>query len=216
MLIIFDLDDTLIDTSGVVTPFKMKECFQQLSLSGVKFPESALDDLLERNKKAAKSKEALIAFANFYNASKQQIDDALKILTTPLPDSFRVPMTPHAQEILEYYRKRCPMAIVTGGHPTYQMDKLKKAGIDTSFFSMIASPEDSVKKPYYQALQEKFSIPSKDIWVCGDRIEMDLRPAFELGLNTIHMRWGRGAFLKTEKWVNHSINNLHALKEIIR
>lgn len=216
MLIIFDLDDTLIDTSAVVTPFKLKECFQQLSLSGVTFPESALDDLLERNQKSAKSKDALISFAKIYNASKEQIEGALKILTTPLPDSFRVPTTPHAQEILEYYKERCLMAIVTGGHPSFQMDKLKKAGIELAFFSMIASPEDSVKKPYYQALQEQFRIPSKDVWVCGDRIEIDLRPAYELGFNTIHMRWGRGAKLTTEKWVNHSINNLHGLKEIIR
>lgn len=218
MLIIFDLDDTLIDTSGVVTPFKMKECLQQLEQSGVKFPDStiALNDLLERNRTALKSKDALIAFAKSYHANEMQIQTALQKLTTPLPSSFQIPMTPHAQEILEHYRAQCPLAIVTGGHPPFQLDKLKKAGIDSSFFSMIAVPEDSIKKPYYQALQEKLGIPSQEIWVCGDRIEMDLRPGYELGFNTVHMRWGRGALAKTETWINHSINNLRSLKEIIR
>lgn len=217
MLIIFDLDDTLIDTSGVVTPFKMKECLQALSSSGVIFPDFslALNDLLERNRVAPKSKDALIAFAKSVQANEMQIQSAIQVLTSPLPRSFHIPMTPHAQEILEHYRSRCSLAIVTGGHPPFQLDKLKKAGIDSSFFSMIAVPEDSVKKPYYQALQEKFCIPSQEIWVCGDRIEMDLRPAYELGFKTVHMRWGRGALGRGETWINHSINNLGSLKEII-
>ena len=33
-MIIFDLDDTLIDTSGTVTPFKMRECLKRLIQDG--------------------------------------------------------------------------------------------------------------------------------------------------------------------------------------
>ena len=218
MLIIFDLDDTLIDTSGFVTPLKMKVCLEQLVASGVFVPDfsSAYEELLVQSERAAKSKDALIAFAKSLSADERQIEAALHELTTPLPAMFRVPMTPHAQEILEFYKDLCPLAIVTGGHPPFQLDKLKKAGIDSSFFSMIGIPEDSKKKPYYQALQEKFCLPPQEIWVCGDRIEMDLKPAFELGFKTVHMRWGRGALLQTEKWIHHSINDLSELKEIIK
>lgn len=215
MLIIFDLDDTLIDTTGYVTPFKMKECFDELVFQGVKLEGSTYSDLIQKNQKSLKSKDAIIAFAKSYGANESQIDAALKKLTTPLPPSFQVPMTPHASEILEHYKNRYNLAIVTGGHPPFQMDKLKKAGIDTSFFSMIGIPEDSVKKPYYQALKEKLNISPQEIWVCGDRIEMDLKPAFELGFNTIHMRWGRGLQSKTEDWINHSIQNLKELKGIL-
>jgi FMN phosphatase YigB (HAD superfamily) len=218
LLIIFDLDDTLIDTSGFVTPLKMKVCLERLIASGVFVPDfsSSYEILLEQNRRAAKSKDAFVSFARSLSASENQIQLALHELTTPLPPTFRVPMTPHAQEILEYYRNRCPLAIVTGGHPPFQLDKLKKAGIDSSFFSMIGIPEDSKKKPYYQDLQEKFCLASKEIWVCGDRIEMDLKPAFELGFRTVHMRWGRGAKAQTEKWIHHSINDLSELKEIIK
>ncbi len=214
MLIIFDLDDTLIDTSGAITPFKLQECLNLLLASGVSLPENALEQLLHRNSKAEKSTVALIEFAKSFHASDEQIAKAMSPLNSILPDSFQIPLTPNAKEILEYFKPICPMAIVTSGHPPYQMDKLKKAGIEPSIFSMIAIPEDSVKKPHYEALQKKFNIPSKEIWVCGDRMEMDLRPAFELGMNTIHMRWGRGKDLQTEEWVNHSINNLSTLKEI--
>lgn len=216
MLIIFDLDDTLIDTSGFITPFKMKACFQKLRETGLSLPIFAYNELLEKNQIASKSKIALVEFAKKYNATDDQIEKALNVLQDPLPESFQIPMTPYANEILEYYRSRYTIALVTSGHSMYQMDKLKKAGIDSSIFSMIAIPEDSVKKPFYEALQRKNHLQDKEVWVCGDRVEMDLRPAYELGFNTIHMRWGRGANLEAEKWVNHSINTLLALKEIIR
>lgn len=218
MLIIFDLDDTLIDTSGFVTPFKMKECLEALVSAGVAVSDfsASYRELLEKNRKSPKSTEALISFAKSLGASEEQIRISLQKLFTPLPDSFQIPMTPHAKEILEYYRSLCSLAIVTGGHPPFQWDKLKKAGIDSSFFSMIAVPEDSKKKPYYEALQKKFDLPSREIWVCGDRIEMDLKPAFELGFRTVHMRWGRGAVLESEEWINHSVNDLSELKDIIK
>jgi len=214
LLIIFDLDDTLIDTSGCVTPFKMKLCLEELTTMGVKLPpfESAYEELLSVNKASLKSHLAIEVFAKKYGATEAQIQKSLAVLTTDLPDGFLVEMTPHARETLMFYHSICPLAIVTGGHPPFQLDKLKKAGIEVSFFSMIGISEDSVKKPYYSALQEKFQLPSQKIWVCGDRIEMDLRPAFELGFQTVHMQWGRGARVKQEPWITHSIRNLNELK----
>lgn len=214
MLIIFDLDDTLIDTSGCVTPFKMKLCVEELIALGVKVPPfaNAYEELLELNTTVAKSPQAIELFAKKYHATDAQIKKSLDLLTTELPSDFRVEMTPYAKEVISFYHSICPIAIVTGGHPPFQWDKLKKAGIEVSFFSMIGIPEDSVKKPYYSALQEKFQLPSQKIWVCGDRVEMDLRPAFELGFQTVHMQWGRGARVKQEPWITHSIRNLNELK----
>jgi FMN phosphatase YigB (HAD superfamily) len=217
LLIIFDLDDTLIDTSGCVTPFKLKQTLERLIELGVEVPSfsDAYRELLDKNRNALKSTDAFSLFAQSYGANKEQIATSLLEMKSLLPDGFSVSMTPHAHSILEHYKAICPLAIVTGGYPPFQRDKLKKAGIDTSFFSMIAIPEDLVKKPCYQALQKQFSLASHEIWVCGDRVEMDLKPAFELGFKTVHMRWGRGA-LQTEQWVDYSIKDLSELKEIIK
>ena len=218
MLIIFDLDDTLIDTSGAVTPFKMKACLKKLVELGLPisdFPK-AYGELLAVNAKSLKSRDAIERFAAPFSPTSAQIDEALKELTTPLPSDFSVPTTPFAKEILEYYRSICPLALVTGGHPPFQRDKLKKAGIEVAVFSMIAIPEDSKKKPYYEAVQRKFSVSPRDVWVCGDRVAMDLAPAHELGFRTIHMRWGRGTLAGPEKWIEHTISDLRELKEIIK
>jgi FMN phosphatase YigB (HAD superfamily) len=217
LLIIFDLDDTLIDTSGSVTPFKMKECLKCLISAGlcVEDFEKAYADLLALNGQCAKSKETLVRFVSQFGRDAAFAERAIKELFTPLPSDFQIPTTPHAKEILEYFRESHTLAIVTGGHPPFQMEKLKKAGIDTSIFSKIAIPEDSIKKPFYEGLLKEFSLSPHQVFVCGDRVAMDLVPAYELGFKTVHMKWGRGTKIETEKWIHHSISDLSELKGII-
>jgi FMN phosphatase YigB (HAD superfamily) len=205
-LIIFDLDDTLIDTSGAVTPFKMRECLKKLGFSD-DFEELAL-----LNHSSSGSREAFKKFLDKKGAP-HLIERAMEEMMAPLPDDFAIPTTPEAKEILNWLKKTHTLALVTGGHPPFQMEKLKKAGIDSSLFSKIAIPEDSIKKPFYRRLMEEFSA---ETLVCGDRIAMDLAPAHELGCTTVHMRWGRGKLVKTEPWIDHAIESLAELKRIIK
>ena len=218
MFIVFDLDDTLIDTSGFVTPFKMEACLKKCVALGLPVQDfaAAYQALLALNKRSLKSTDAIKSFIASYHLPTFPIEEILKELHSPLPADFQVPMTPYAKEILEFYKNLCPIVLVTGGNPAFQWEKLKKAGIDSSIFSMISIPEDSIKKPYYQAAKQKFGAEPSRIWVCGDRIEMDLKPAFELGFRTVHMRWGRGTLTTSENWIDYSISELSELKEIIQ
>lgn len=213
MLIIFDLDDTLIDTSGCVTPFKLKRALQ-IMLGSVPTP-SQIDEMNTINQASYRTIEAIGTFAKNHQIGKEALNLGIAELTTSLPDDFPVRCTPHAKEILEYYRKQSPLALVTGGYAPFQLEKMEKAGIEASIFSKIAVPEDSVKKPFYQGLFREFSENPADVWVCGDRVSMDLMPAWELGFKTIHMRWGRGQRIQSAPWVDYSISDLSELRKII-
>jgi FMN phosphatase YigB (HAD superfamily) len=217
-LIIFDLDDTLIDTSGYVTPFKMKECLKRFIEAGLAISDfdKAYLELLSINAKSKRSQDALAQFLHQVGGSGRLFEKAIQEMTAPLPSGFSVPTTPNAKEILKYLSKTHTIALVTGGHPPFQMEKLEKAGIDRTIFSKIAIPEDSIKKPFYEGLVREFSLSADQVLVCGDRIAMDLVPAFELGFTTVHMRWGRGSLSETEKWVHHAISDLSELKRIIK
>lgn len=217
-MIIFDLDDTLIDTSGAITPYKLKECLKRMIAEGLRVPDfsEAYAELIALNAKCPKSKESISRFVHERGGGSQLIESAFEELTRPLPSDFVVPTTPHAKEILELFSRSHILALVTGGHPPFQKEKLKKAGIEPSFFSKIAIPEDSVKKPSYEGLIQEFSVSPSQVWVCGDRIAMDLLPGHELGFKTIHMRWGRGTIGETEKWIHYSISDLRELKGIIK
>lgn len=217
MLIIFDLDDTLIDTSGSVTPFKMKACLEKLVQEGLSVDcfDKAYAELLALNASALRSKDALIEFVVKNGGASFLADQVMGEMISPLPANFPVRLTPNAKEILDTFVKKHTLALVTGGHPPFQLEKLEKAGIDRAYFSKIAIPEDSIKKPLYREILTEFGCRPEEVLVCGDRVAMDLKPAFELGITTVHMRWGRGIIGKTEPWVDHAISDLSELRRIV-
>jgi len=140
-LIIFDLDDTLIDTTGAITPFKLRLALKSL-LQGSVICETSFDQiyqkLLDLDKKYLKASKAFLHLATELGIPAIKVEKAMESLTSPLPEDFVVPMTFGAAKILNELSGKAKMAIVTAGEKNYQLDKLKKAGIDTSNFCMIA------------------------------------------------------------------------------
>ena len=193
-----------------MTPFKIRQC---LLRAGLPVSDEALAELAALNSRVKTTKEAVTQYVRQRGGD---VDLALKELVTPLPPDFTIPTTPHAKEILKLFAASHTLALVTGGFPPFQLEKLEKAGIDSSIFSKIGIPEDSIKKPFYEGLVREFSIPADQVLVCGDRIPMDLAPARELGFTTVHMRWGRGRQMETEKWIHYSISNLDELRGIVK
>lgn len=218
MLIIFDLDDTLIDTSGSIIPFKMKECLKLMVKNGLELADfdAAYKRLLIINTSCLSSKAALEKFTLEVGKGITFVKSILEELEAPLPKNHLIKMTPGAKVILETLRNDHTLALVTAGSLRFQMEKLEKAGIDRSIFSNIAVVESSTKKLYYQRLIQEFSVLPQDVIVCGDRIEGDLKPAHELGMQTVHMRFGRGLVKETDDWVQHQIHTLSELKRIVQ
>jgi FMN phosphatase YigB (HAD superfamily) len=105
---------------------------------------------------------------------------------------------------------------VTIGKLALQMDKLKKAGIDSRIFSKIAVTEEKNKKPHYQMIMDDLGYHSTEVLVCGDRVSLDLAPARELGLKTVKIQWGRGLSSSGYKGeVDYCISELKELKSIV-
>lgn len=215
-MIVFDLDDTLIDTSGAVVPFKMKLCLERLKQLGLELSDfsTAYQRLLEMNSRSLRSIDALSEFLVEYKGEPALLSQLKELLFSPLPDDFAVPTLPHAKEILQNLHCQHVLALVTAGQRLFQREKLEKAGIEPSLFSNILIPEDGNKKPSYEVLCKQFL--NEKVIVCGDRVQVDLLPAHELGCATVHMRWGRGLLNQTESWVDYSICDLRELKDIVR
>lgn len=213
MLIIFDLDDTLIDTTGSILPFQLERAIDlMLQKSG---SEEDKNEILALNSKCQNSEEVVVKWGEKKGLSRSQIDLGVQALSFELPPDFQIQCTPYAKEILQLLSRRYVLALVTAGKTFFQMEKLKKAGIEVSYFSKILIAENFVKKTHYESIAREFSQQSSEIWVCGDRMMGDLLPAYELGYKTIHMRWGRAKFLQTEEWIDYSIENLSQLTRFI-
>jgi putative hydrolase of the HAD superfamily len=194
LLIIFDLDDTLIDTSGSLIPMQLKSALRSMKERGVDLPQfdEAFDVLLRLNRVAKSSKEALEEFFEINGINPLFLNDAVSCVYDQVPETFSIEPHEFALELLQILSELHKIALVTMGHEGFQRLKMEKAGIDTRLFSKIVVTPYKNKKVIYKEMMQELDLDASEVVVCGDRIENDLTPAKELGCKTVHMRQGRG------------------------
>ena len=219
-MIIFDLDDTLIDTSGCITPVKLEMALERMMARGLSVtdPLEALQ-LLKRLDMAADSAHSTLSeFLEILGADEKFYSIGIEEIYGKLPEDIAVFPIEEAVDILIGLKENHQIALVTIGKSEQQMSKMKKAGIDSTIFSKIIVSESQDKKPHYKAVMESLGfLPSQTI-VLGDRVALDLSPAKELGCKTIQMRWGRGLNpipMQAKSDVDFTITELKQIKEII-
>jgi putative hydrolase of the HAD superfamily len=218
LLIIFDLDDTLIDTSGCITHFKLEDALRTMVSHGLALPNfaEALELLRRLDSTSESARLSLSEFLEIIGADKAYYEIGIKEIYDH--ETVQLPLFPleGALEVLAELGQQHQLALVTMGKPSLQMDKLKKAGIDSRIFSKIAIAEERSKKVHYQSIMDELGYAPSEVIVCGDRVSFDLCPARELGFKTIHMQWGRGLNSVGGKGdVDYRIFELKEIKTII-
>jgi FMN phosphatase YigB (HAD superfamily) len=207
-LIIFDLDDTLIDTSGSLTPERYKQIVKHMKC------EQEYERCLKEDQMASSSREVVTSMAHRCRWTDQMREEALSFLKAPIPGHLTVSLTPHAMDVLQDLQKHNhTMTLVTLGHHNLQLSKLEKAGVDRSLFSTIEVLLGVDKRGAYREILARHASSEEEVWVCGDHVERDLLPAKLLGLCTAHIKWGRGRRVATPNWVDLSVSNLLEWKE---
>lgn len=218
MLIIFDLDDTLIDTSGCITHFKLEDALYSMVCEGLvisNFSE-ALEQLRRLDSTSESARFAISEFIEMMGADKYFFEVGVKEVYGNLPLELPIFALEGAVDLLHDLGGQHQLALVTIGKQTQQMEKLKKAGIDSRIFSKIVVIEEKNKKPHYQMIADELGYCAKDVLVCGDRVLLDLFPARELGFKTVKMQWGRGLNSTSYKGeVDYHISELRELKNIV-
>lgn len=220
MLIIFDLDDTLIDTSGCITPFKLQMALKKMVDLGLEVNdfEGAHAHLKKLDAASQSSQETLFKFLESVGAEPSSfLEEALIEMKTILPSEFSISTLEGAGDVLRELRRDHQLALVTIGNRSLQLQKIAQAKIDPSLFSRLVIVEKGGKKDHYQTLMRELNVFPESVIVCGDRIAIDLTPAKELGLKTVHMRWGRGLNSKEPKSdVDYSISRLNEMNQIVK
>jgi putative hydrolase of the HAD superfamily len=216
-LIIFDLDDTLIDTTKKITPIMLKKAFDRLVELNVKIDNKikAFNDLLTLDKTSFSSTKTLITFLDSLNVDKKFYDSVIDEMSLNLDDNIKNFNIKNSKEILSNLKKDYRLFLVTKGFKKFQLQKLKKAGLDTSYFSKIYITKKN-KELFFKKIIDNNNINPKNVIVIGDKIDSDLKPAKKLGCITIHMKYGKGFLLHDEKTVDYTINKLDDLNSILR
>jgi FMN phosphatase YigB (HAD superfamily) len=193
LLIIFDLDDTLIRTSECITPVKFKSALVRMVSEGCFLDiESDFSLLMDLNARAPSARDAFENFTKQRGIEEKYLKSALHEVYQTSLAGISIPAVEGALEVLLQLKKENYLALVSMGEEERQLDKMEKAGIDSSIFYKISILDGGSKRVAYQELIEDLSISPAEVLVIGDRIPVDLAPAKELGCKTAHIKQGRG------------------------
>lgn len=102
--------------------------------------------------------------------------------------STKTYLFPYAKEILEYLMPKYSLYIITNGFEEVQFRKLKNSRMDRYFTNIITSEEAGSKKPdraiFEYALTKAGALSAESLMI-GDDLEVDIRGAFEAGLDQL-------------------------------
>lgn len=201
----FDLDDTLLDTSGALIPAAARRAVEAMTsaLGGSHDIQAWLNRRIEILRGDARA-DVWMRLAS----GDEEIADIGRraFFSHPiemLPAEALRP-TPGAFEILEWTRKRATLHLVTSGDPATQKKKIERLGI-ASFFKTIQFVEgkhgrggenNRAKFDAFQKIQNNFpGEPASSFVSVGNRVDTDLGEAKRLGWSTAWIRYGEHASL---------------------
>jgi FMN phosphatase YigB (HAD superfamily) len=184
--IIFDLDDTLLDTSAVLLPMALDDIEARLGAWGIRLPSlwrqtrgpGWFDELAAREQLTVDQLREIKGL--FFRRA-----DAI----SHLPESA-FPLRPSAPELLAALADamgRADLTLLTAGDRATQLCKLERTGLSRLPWAQVII----VERPEDKALAfDQLVRPGKSIWSVGNRFSTDLAPASERGALVCLIRHG--------------------------
>jgi len=217
-LIIFDLDDTLIDTTHYATPIKLRLTLQAMINAGLQISseEEAYRSLVEIDQNSLSGKETIRQFLQNNNGDMGLLEIGSKAYYGKSLVDFPIKTISGTLQTLNILKDKHDLVLVSFGIEEEQYRKMERAGINPKIFRKIIITENYDKLEAYEQVMKELSYLPENIFVCGDKFHGDLLPAKKLGMKTVHFSWGRGkVFPHKAEEVDHSISDVSMILKII-
>jgi FMN phosphatase YigB (HAD superfamily) len=136
LLIIFDLDDTLIDSSGCLGPAKFKAALKALDNAGLDFGNlpSAHEKLIKLDRTCGSGKETLTKFLQSLPNGEVYLNLALEKYYGVMDNCPPLKLLPGSLEVLNDLHVKHILALVTSGQENEQLRKMQEVAINPGLF----------------------------------------------------------------------------------
>lgn len=225
--VIFDLDDTLCNTSEVIEE-SLKSTFTDL-LEG--FPGKSVGEIMQINARAFSElftdpdipvpvAENVVWYRTFELLGLKPSIHTIYKLDRMLKDELirKLSLTKGTFEVFEYLKARkIKIGVLTNAGFLEQAEKLIALGVDR-FIDYVVSPDIcTVNKPDPKAFNyilDKLEVRPENTLMVGDNPVADIKGGNNAGIKTV---WIKNRYLEyqNEPQFTHKINDLFELKDIL-
>ena len=189
----FDLDDTLLDTSGLLVPMAAKKSCEAMIAAGL---QCELKDCLQMRQELAANlshTEIFTQIANRFgtNQKGKAIHDALEKFYNPeFPETL--PLMSGAIDNLQKLGQSYNLFLVTMGAPEAQMRKIKALNIEKHFKKIyilngfIGERKESAFLDIIKNMQHR----PNELLSIGNRLSSEIRDGKKVGADTCYFAYG--------------------------
>src|SRR5512138_591382 len=127
------------------------------------------------------------------------IGDEIADAFTTLREEMVQPFPGSVETLRTLHKRGIHMGLITNGNPEFQRVKVCRFELEQYFDFILIEGEFGVGKPDPRVFRhglKQFCVSPAQVWMVGDDLEFDMRPAQGLGMGTV--------------WVNHADESLPA------
>ncbi|MDD3740583.1 MAG: YjjG family noncanonical pyrimidine nucleotidase [Bacteroidales bacterium] len=128
---------------------------------------------------------------------------------------YKTKLFPYTHEILKYLSEKYNLYLITNGFKEVQYLKIKNCDIEKYFKNIFTSEEVGFSKPnikYFEYVLESTRSKPVNSIVIGDDLEVDIKGAIQLGIDTI---WFKSGDDNQEGQSKYIVNSLKEISEIL-
>ena len=172
-LVVFDLDDTLIDTRGTLLPEALRRTADSLGVA------------VEQLDPSGKTVEQVVS--RLAPLARDRLEAARAAWYDPQVPPFE-PL-PGARDLLARLRGRVHLVLLTRGAEARQNNKIDATGLRRLFDEVVirSVESDGSKRDDLRALMQRYGVPALRCVVVGDDPDDELAHAGDLGCRVIRV-----------------------------
>ena len=221
-VIIFDLDDTLIDTYSIlISPLEKKAARMMINAGCPLRDEKELASLLLEFRRTSPSiieqriSEVIINIAPEILDARQSIFSRDSLRNLNLQD---LKMDPEVLNLIQGLKKHYMLYLVSEGILEFQKRKVEQLDLWNEFDNVFIVRNSSEKESKIRLLIRELNLPAKEFLVVGNRLDREIRAGNRLGATTAWVRRGEGEEIDiredTEK-PDYILSSVLDLREIL-
>jgi putative hydrolase of the HAD superfamily len=195
-LVLFDMDDTLLDTSPIFEAAVLKFTLMLAEL-GVPVEETRarlsqidMGRIEEMGFGKHRWPESIgLTYRSLAHERSlrydRHLEEACAAIGWATYEEYP-PVKPGALEALETLRPRVRLALATKGDRELQSGRLERSGLRHHFDDVYILPQKTVAE--FRAILGELNYRAERAFMVGDGIRSDINPPMELGMHAIHVR----------------------------
>lgn len=197
--LVFDLDDTLLDTYRQLVPQASREACERMIESGLSTDLqsclAARDEIAQTDGRKYLFESLVQRFGTTGPRSVQDVADAgFKAFYDRKVES-NLSLFPGLRDMLHDLRNAYGLHLVTAGHPDTQEEKLKILDLHSLFNSVtiVNTFARETKRGAFEAIAQRTNESAVRHLSIGNRLDTDIAPAKDIGWTTCWVRYGEYA-----------------------